>query len=92
MLVFLSRVFLFDFLLTTRKQLARRGIDLEDADSNKALGNQFLMEMLELREDIDAANEECDVAKLERLRVRFSLLPQARSLTHSFTLFSGSCC
>jgi hypothetical protein len=51
--------------------LARRGIDLEDADSNKALGNQFLMEMLELREDIDAANEECDVAKLDRLRVRF---------------------
>lgn len=51
--------------------MARRGIDLEDADSNKALGNQFLMEMLELREDIDAANEECDVGKLDRLRVGF---------------------
>lgn len=49
--------------------LARRGIDLNDAaGGNAALGAAFLMQMMELREEIDAALAAADAAALARLR------------------------
>jgi molecular chaperone HscB len=50
--------------------LARRGIDLNDASSSAALGADFLMEMMELREDIEQAKLADDAATLAALRSR----------------------
>jgi DnaJ-domain-containing protein 1 len=59
--------------------LARRGIDLNDASSSASLGSDFLMEMMELREEIDGARHANDAQQLASLRARVQRMMKADS-------------